>query len=446
MRKRARDRQADLSELLAGRGSAQDPAVTAMTSPEVPTPSAVPSSEREQSPSEGVPRFVQLAAGWSWRLLVIAAAVALLGWVSWQLRLAVFPLFIALMLASLLAVPVYRLRRAGWPHGAAAGVTVLAFLSLLVAAVTVIGGQVSGQFTEVGESAEDGLAQVQQWLADGPLHMTQDDVDALGEGIGDWVRDNQDSLTTGAVEAAIGAVEFFAGLALTLFALFFFLYDGDRSWAWLVRLAPKDSRARLNQAGRLAFGSLVGYVRGTVLVATFDSVFITIILLILGIPLALPLGVLVFLGAFVPLVGAFVSGTLAVLVALVTNGLVSALLVLAGIIVVQQLEGHVFQPLVIGKMVRLHPLVVVLSITVGALVAGILGAIVAVPIAAVAKAVGQFLADGRDTDGLDDVVPGSASATLDDQMTRDQKTDDQMTDDQMTDDDAVEQPPVAEHP
>lgn len=340
-----------------------------------------------------VPRLLQVLAGWSWRLLVVAAAVALLGWVSWQLRLAVFPLFIALMLAALLAVPTMRLRRLGMPRGLAAAVTVIGFVGLLLGVVTIIGGQVSGQFAAVGESAQDGLSQVQDWLADGPLHLTEAQVEALAERLGEWVRENEESLTTGAIEAATGAVELLAGLALTVFALFFFLYDGDRIWQWIVRLLPTSARYRFDSAGRLAFGSLVGYVRGTVLVATFDAVFITVLLLLLGIPLALPLGVLVFFGAFVPLVGAFVSGALAVLVALVTNGVVAALLVLLGIIVVQQLEGHIFQPLVIGKMVRLHPLAVVLAITVGALLAGILGAIVAVPIAAVVKTVGQYLAE-----------------------------------------------------
>ncbi|HEX6577792.1 MAG TPA: AI-2E family transporter, partial [Jiangellaceae bacterium] len=176
---------------------------------------------------------------------------------------------------------------------------------------------------------------------------------------------------------------------------------GDRIWAWLVRLFPRVARPRVDGAGKLAWRTLTQYVRGTVLVALFDGTLITILLLILGVPLALPLGVLVFFGAFVPLVGAFVTGALAVLVALVANGLVAALIVLAGIIAIQQLEGHVFQPFVLGRMVRVHPLAVVIAVAVGAYTAGIIGAVVAVPIVAVANTVLTYLLTGA-------TVPSSA--------------------------------------
>jgi predicted PurR-regulated permease PerM len=383
-------------------------------------PSATGEDANATAAGGDVPPLLRAVAGWSWRLLVVVAAVALVGWVSWQLRLAVFPLFIALMLASLLAVPTMRLRRLGAPRALAAATTVVGLVALLLGVLAIIGGQVGSQFAEVGRSAQDGLEEVQVWLADGPLHLTETQVEDLGNRVGDWVEENQDTVTTGALQAATGAAEFLAGLALTLFSLFFFLYDGPRIWAWVVGLAPRAARYRFDHAGRLAFGSLVGYVRGTVLVATFDAVLITILLLILGIPLAVPLGVLVFLGAFVPLVGAFVTGALAVLVALVTDGPVAALVVLVGIIVIQQLEGHLFQPLVLGKMARLHPLAVVFPITVGALLAGILGAIVAVPIAAVVSTVGSYLASpdpDADTGDLDSIEPDVLAGTESSQAT-----------------------------
>jgi predicted PurR-regulated permease PerM len=184
-------------------------------------------------------------------------------------------------------------------------------------------------------------------------------------------------------------------MVLTLVALVLFLYDGERIWAWTVRMFPRGSRARADGAGRQAWSTLTSYIRAQTVVALFDATFITILLFILGVPLALPLGVLVFFGAYIPLVGAVVSGALAVLVALVANGLVIALIVLAGIIAVQQLEGNVFAPLVLGRMARIHPLAVIVAITVGVLIAGILGGIVAVPIVAIANSVGKYLASGR---------------------------------------------------
>jgi predicted PurR-regulated permease PerM len=343
-----------------------------------------------------VPWAMRAAADWSWRLLAVAAAVALIGWIALRLRLMVFPLAAALLLAALLSPAVNRLRRLGWGRGPAATTVFLGFLAGIVGVLYFVGGEIGQQFAEVGEQVTQGLQEIRTWMAGPPLNLTDAQYDEWLERITSAAQENQDALTSGALSTATIAVEVLTGLVLALFALIFFLYDGERIWAWVVRLLPRSAEPTGDRAGRLAWRTLTAYIRGTVLVAFFDAFFIGIVLLVLRVPLALPLAVLVFFGAFVPLVGALVTGAIAVLVALVTNGLVTALLVLGGILLVQQLEGHIFQPFVLGRMVRIHPLGVVIAVTVGALVAGIIGAVVAVPIVAVANVVGNYLAHDRD--------------------------------------------------
>jgi putative heme transporter len=339
-----------------------------------------------------VPYAMRAASDWSWRILVIAAAVALIGWLAWQLRLVVFPIVVAILLAALLRPAVTFLLARGWKRGLAAAAVFVAFLVVVSGSLTLVGGAVSGQFGRVIEQAGEGLAEIQEWFAGPPFYLTDEQIDEWVTRIVDALGQSEGALTEGAVTTATAAIEFLTGLVLAMFTLLMFLYDGDRIWAWTVRLFPKPARARTDGAGRQAWLTLTSYIRGQTMVALFDGVFITILLLILGVPLALPLGVLVFFGAYVPLVGAIVTGALAVLVALVANGFVTALIVLIGIIAIQQIEGNVFAPLVLGRMARIHPLAVVVAITVGVLTAGIIGGIIAVPVVAIANSVGKYLA------------------------------------------------------
>jgi predicted PurR-regulated permease PerM len=327
---------------------------------------------------------------------MIAAAVSLLGWVAWQLRVVTFPLVVAGLLAALLAPTVGRLKALGWRRGAAAGVVLAAFIVVVVGVLTIVGQQVSGQFGRVADEAERAVEQIQEWLATGPLQLSEAQVTDLVDQVGSAIASNQDRLAAGALSTAGAAAEVFAGIAIAMFALFFFLFDGRNIWGWALSLVPRSLRHDVDEAGQRAFGTLIAYVRSTVLVATFDGVFITIWLLILSVPLALPLGVLVFFGAFIPLVGAFASGALAVLVAFVTQGPIVALLVLGGIIAVQQIEAHLFAPLVMGRMVRVHPLAIVLAISAGAVVFGIIGAIVAVPLVAVVHTATSYFRSRED--------------------------------------------------
>jgi putative heme transporter len=338
-----------------------------------------------------VPYGVRAAADWTWRLLVIAAGLALVGWFAWEMRVVIFPVVAAVLLSALLTPAVQRLRRAGWNRGWSAAAVVVVFLIVVVSLLSVVGEAVGDQFDEVAQRAEEGLESIQLWLAGPPFNLS-------AEQFQDWIdravaslSQNREAITAGALSTATLAVEVVTGILLGLFSLIFFLYDGDRIWAWLVRLMPRNARERVHTAGHLAWLTLTQYVRGTVLIALFDATLISILLVILGVPLALPLGLLVFFGAFVPLVGAFVTGALAVLVALVANGWLQALIVLVGIVAIQQLEGHVFQPFVLGRMVRVHPLAVVIAVALGAYAAGIIGAVVAVPLVAVANTVASYL-------------------------------------------------------
>jgi len=366
-------------------------------------PTAVSRSQPEHA-HHPVPAAYRAAAAWSWRTLVIAAAIALLGFVLWQVRLVVFALAVAILLAALLQPAVSWLRRHRWPRALAAGVVFVAFIAVVGGLLTLVGGAVSGQFGEVIERAGDALTELQAWFAGPPFYLTEVQIEVWVDRVQEVFGQDEQALTEGAVAGAAAAIEVLSGLAIALFALLMFLYDGGAIWRWAVGLFPRTSRAHADGAGQHAWGTLTSYVRGQTLVAIFDGFFITLLLWILNVPLALALGVLVFFGAYIPLIGALVAGTLAVLVAFVANGLVTAVIVLIGIIAIQQVEGNVFAPLVLGRMARIHPLAVVLAITLGVLVAGVLGGIVAVPLVAIANSVGKYLAGAASVDGAAQAV------------------------------------------
>jgi predicted PurR-regulated permease PerM len=331
---------------------------------------------------EAVTPIVRKAAAWSWRLLVIFAALIALLWVFKRLEIIVVPVALATILAALLMPAVDFLDRRGAPRGGAVAL-------MLLSGFAVVGGILAfvvSQFIEgapaLVEQVSRSIDGVRDWLIDGPLHLSRDQIDNAGNAAIEALQNNQEKVTTGALSTAGTVTEIVTGAVLVLFTLIFLLQGGRNIFAFVTRIFPPTVRNRVRDAGRAGFYSLIGYVRATFLVALVDAVGIGTGLAIMSVPLALPLASLVFLGAFIPLVGAVIAGALAVVVALIAKGLIYALFTLGLVIAVQQLEGHVLQPLVMGRAVSIHPLAIVLVIAGGGVLAGIVGALLAVPVLA----------------------------------------------------------------
>jgi predicted PurR-regulated permease PerM len=350
--------------------------------------------DRESGYHDGsaVSRPVRTAADWSWRFLVVVGAIMVVGYVVLQLKLIVFPVVVALLLSALLSPIVDRLRRLGLHRALATVIVFIGGLAVVAGVFIALVTLLTNQFGELSDNVSDGVDQIRDWLIKGPFHLTDSQIDNFGKELSDWVSSNRGVLAGGAVATATVAIELLGAMLLTLFTTYFFLYDGARVWRWCARLFPRRAEASVLEAGRRAWIVLVSYVRATLIIAAVDGIGIGVLVAVLGVPLAAPLGVLVFFGAFVPIVGATVTGTVAVLVALVAKGFVAAVVVMIGVIAIQQLEGHILQPLIMGRFVRIHPLAVVLAVAVGGVVAGIPGTVIAVPFAAVLKTVMTYFA------------------------------------------------------
>ncbi|WP_213454827.1 AI-2E family transporter [Rhizomonospora bruguierae] len=330
-----------------------------------------------------VPHGLRIAAAWAWRIILLG----LLGWaiirVVGQLQLVVVPLTIALLLSALLAPAVGVLFRARVPRSLATAVVLVGGIAAVVATLTLVINQLIAGVPDLSSNTTKGIRQIQDWLRNGPLHMSDNQLDGAVTAAQRWLDEHTESLTSGAVSTAATVFEVLTGALLVLFATFFFLRDGKRIWSFIVTLLPRGAREHVHVAGYASWVTLGSYVRATVLVAFIDAVGIGLALVILRVPFAFPLAALVFIGAFIPIVGATVSGVVAVLIALVGKGWVTALMVLLAVIAVQQLEGHVLQPIIMGRAVAIHPLAVIVAITTGVVLAGIVGALVAVPLVAV---------------------------------------------------------------
>jgi predicted PurR-regulated permease PerM len=321
-------------------------------------------SESKTSAAEdiqtSVPLFLRVSAAVSWRFLVIVGALAVLVLLINRLAVVIIPVAIAMLLVALLSPAMSWLTRIGVPKWLA-GVAVLSGGLVVVGGVlTFVVSAFTAGFPELQRNLVDSINQIRGWLIAGPLHISEDQINKALDKLTQALQKNQDMITSGALSTASTIGELLTGLALALFTLIFLLHDGRRIWTFVLRLVPRDIRNRVDVAGIRSFASLVGYVRATALVAVVDAVGIGIGLSVIGVPLVVPLAALVFLGGFVPIIGAFISGLVAVLVALVAKGFVPALLVLAVVVGVQQLEGHVLQPLLLGRAVQLHALAVVL--------------------------------------------------------------------------------------
>jgi len=328
---------------------------------------------------DAVPPLIHKGAAWSWRLLAIIAFAVAVIWVITKLEVIVVPVALALMVTALMIPAVDFLDRRGAPRGGAVALVLLTGIAIVGGMLTFVVSQFVVGLPSLVDQVTKSIESTRTWLIEGPAHLSKDQITNAGNSAIEALQNNQAKLTSGALSTAATVTEIVTGALLVLFTLIFFLHGGRNIWQFVTKIFPSNVQERVRDAGSAGFHSLIAYVRATFLVALVDAVGIGTGLAIMGIPLALPLASLVFLGAFIPLVGAVVAGFLAVVVALLAKGWIYALITLALIIAVQQLEGHVLQPLVMGRAVSIHPLAVVLAIAAGAVLAGIVGALLAVP-------------------------------------------------------------------
>jgi predicted PurR-regulated permease PerM len=355
--------------------------------------------ERLSDPNgnRAIPRGVQVSAAWAWRFLVLAAAAYVLLVVISRTQLVLVPVVVALLLSALLQPAAAALVRRGLPRALAAAIVLLGGLVVIGLLVWLVISQFRNGFGDLTTDIDGGIDKIRDWLVNGPLGLSQDQIDSAISSARRSLSENRSTLTSGALGAATTVGHILAGLLIALFTTFFLIKDGRQVFGWAVRLFPAGAQARVAGAGERAWRTLISYVRATLAVAFVDAVGIGTGAVVLGVPLALPLAVIVFLGAFVPIVGATLSGLVAVLVALVAKGPITALILLGVVLLVQQVEGHILQPLLLGRAVSVHPLAVVLGIATGVLLAGIVGALVAVPLVAVANTIATYLSHGERT-------------------------------------------------
>jgi putative heme transporter len=343
--------------------------------------------------------LVRKTAAWAWRLLVILVALVALAGILKKLEVIVVPVLLALVLSALLVPVVDWMDRQGLPRGGAVALVLLGGLASLGGILTFVVSQFIDGLPGLTERVTQSIDTTRRWLIDGPAHLSSQQIDNAGNAAIEALHNNQAKLTSGALSTAATITEVVTAAVLTLFTLIFFLYDGRNIWQYVAKIVPAHSRERVLEAGRAGYGSLIGYVRATFLVALTDAAGVGTGLAIMEIPLALPLASLVFLGAFIPLVGAVIAGFLAVMVALLAKGIVYALITLGVLVMVNQLEAHLLQPLVMGRAVSIHPLGVVLAISTGGVLAGIVGALLAVPtVAFINNAMQVLLAANPETE------------------------------------------------
>jgi predicted PurR-regulated permease PerM len=331
------------------------------------------------------------AAAVTWKSLVVVGGVAVAVLALARLRILVLPAIVALLLATVLVPPVDRLRRVGLPRLVAVWLVLLASIGVLSGVVVLVAPTVSDEFADLGPTVQEGIEEVESWLVEGPLELSREEIERYRTQIVEQVQASGGSIASGVLAGAILAGEVVAGILLVLVLVFFFVKDGDKMCRFALDQVREENQALLRGLGRRVWTTIGGYVRGTALVALVDAVIIGIGLVLIGVPLVFPLALLVFFGAFFPLIGAVLAGIVAVLVALVSGGPGDALLTLGVVVVVQQVEGDVLAPLVLGRAVRLHPVVIIGALTAGAVIGGLIGAFLAVPVAAVVVAVSSEL-------------------------------------------------------
>jgi predicted PurR-regulated permease PerM len=356
-----------------------------------------------------VPPLLKDMAGWAWRLLVLAVTVVVLFRLLEHLYLIVLPLFAALF-ATALAYPLVRfLRRKGLKRSVATLITVLLAGIVLVGVSVFVVDRAVTEYPQLVSQVSNAVTRFRHFLTT-DLHVKSSSTSSLSNTITDYLNKHSSSVASSAVTGITTVGEVLAAGILWLFITFFLLYDGENIWNWIVRLFPVSARERAHGAGIVAWDRLAGFVRGTFIIAVIHAITAAVTLTILRVPLVAPLTLIVFVGSFLPIVGSILAGALAVAVTLVTRGTVIGA-ILAGVLILDnQVEAHFLQPLLVGRYVRLHPLAVALSIASGGIIAGIAGAVLAVPTVAVVYGVAHYLATGTDDPAEGDPAEGDPGA------------------------------------
>jgi predicted PurR-regulated permease PerM len=337
--------------------------------------------------SPEVPSWLNHAAALAWRFLLVVAALLVVFTALGRLRLVVMPLLFALFLTAILSPPANWLKKRNWPASAATAAVFVLALAILVGIGFWLVPRVANQFGDVGKQASQGFKDVQKWLTGAPFHLKQVDIDRYINEAKNQVSARQGQIVQGALTGVGLLVEVLTTTLLTIVITFFFVKDGEKISNWMIGLAAEERAEEMREIGRRSWEALGGYIRGTAINGVVNGTVMGVTLAVVGVPLALPLAFFTFLGAFIPLVGAIVTGVLAALIALVAKGGVAALVVLGATIVVHNLEGYLVGPFVLGRAVHLHPVAVLLALTTGTIVAGVLGAFLAVPVLSILLAV-----------------------------------------------------------
>ncbi len=347
-----------------------------------PPISTRPLSDTRHNAVEAVTWPVRVAAAWTWRLILIGVGIYLIVRELDRVGLVIFPFIIALFLTAILHPLEVRFRRLPGRKSFSALAALLVGIVFLAGLGYFVVWQISTHDKQLADQVQKVVDHSKHWLETGPLHVKSADLDKISKNLTNTIQKHGGQLISSAITTVKAVTEFLAGLLLVFLTTFYLLRDGDKVWTFFVRMFPMASRPRLDHAGRAGWHTFGGYMRGQLLIALFHGTTITIVLLILRVPLAAALGVLIFIGSFIPLVGLVVTGALAVAVALLEHGVTGAIVVAVAIIVLVQVEGHLLQPFILSRSVDIHPLAVVLSVVAGTTLRGIPGALIAVPLVA----------------------------------------------------------------
>jgi predicted PurR-regulated permease PerM len=356
--------------------------------------------ERKRELESAIPVGVDIAGQWSWRILAMVGVAIVLGLIVIQLREIVIPFMIAVLVSALLVPVAQFLVRHRWPKALAVAVTMVGTLAVIGGLILLIITQIRSGFPDIQSRSVTAFEDFKTFLASSPLQISDADFNAYLDQAFNAIQTDSQALVSGALSVGSTAGHVLTGFLLVLFATLFILIDGRGIWNWIVRLFPRKARPAVDGSGRAGWITLTAFVKVQILVAFIDAVGIGLGAWILGLvyggfPLLIPITVAVFLGSFIPVVGAVVTGALAVLVALLYLNPLAALIMLAIVLVVQQVEGHLLQPLVMGTAVKVHPLAVVFAVAAGSYLAGIAGALFAVPVVAVVNVMVNYVATGK---------------------------------------------------